>query len=94
LLLLLLITRLNLSELGATLSQVIPSLLLLGVLLFIAASLISVFKWQLILKAQDIQAPFFYLVSLFYIGFFFSNFLPPNFGGDVVKIFKLSQTTG
>ena len=37
---------------------------------------------------------FFYLVSLFYIGFFFSNFLPTNFGGDVVKIFKLSQTTG
>lgn len=94
LLLLLLITRLNLSELGSTLSQVIPSLLLFGVLLFVAASLISVFKWQLILKAQGIHAPFFYLVSLFYIGFFFSNFLPTNFGGDVVKIFKLSQTTG
>ncbi|MHB1325006.1 MAG: lysylphosphatidylglycerol synthase transmembrane domain-containing protein [Thermoleophilia bacterium] len=94
LLLVLLVSRLNLSDLATTLSQVVPSLLVVGILLFVAASLISVFKWQLILKSQGIQAPFFYLVSLFYIGFFFSNFLPTNFGGDVVKIFKLGQTTG
>jgi len=93
-LLFLLFSRLNLDELASTFSQVVPSLVLIGVLLFIAASLFSVLKWRIILQAMDIHAPFFYLVSLFYIGFFFSNFLPTNFGGDVVKIFKLSQNTG
>jgi len=46
LLLLILITRLNLSELASTLSQVIPGLLLLGILFFVLASVMSVFKWQ------------------------------------------------
>lgn len=93
LLLALLISRLNLSEIAGALGRVVPALLLSGVLVFVAASLLSVVKWQLILKAQGMRVGYLYLVSLFYIGFFFNNFLPTNFGGDVIKVFKLSRVT-
>jgi len=94
LLLLLLVSRLNLGELASTLSGVSAGYLLLGIFTFIAASLLSIFKWQLILRALEMHAGFFYLVSLFYMGLFFSNFLPTNFGGDVFKIYRLSRNTG
>lgn len=66
----------------------------LGFLIFIAASAVCTGKWQLILRTQGINASFPYLFSLFYIGFFFSNFLPTNFGGDVIKIMRLAKTSG
>ncbi len=93
-LLALLLTRVDLGALADSLRNVDPGWLALGTLAFLVANLVSVYKWRLILQAQDVPAPYFYLTTLFYIGLFFNNFLPTNFGGDVVKIFKLSRSTG
>lgn len=93
-LLALLVSTLNLKELGDTLARVIPGLLALGILAFLAANLANVLKWRLILTAQGAKAPFLHLTSLLYIGLFFNNLLPSNFGGDVVRAFKLSRIIG
>jgi uncharacterized protein (TIRG00374 family) len=90
----LLLTRLDLRELGSILGNVSPGLLLLGVFVFLVANMISVFKWRLIIQAQGADVSFFLLVSFFYMGLFFNNFLPTTFGGDVVKAFKLAKITG
>lgn len=90
----LLLLNLNLQDLKTAFSNISPGLVVLALSLYLGASLTCVYKWRLILKVQGVTAPYFYLLSLFYIGFFFSNFLPTNFGGDVVKIYKLSRTTG
>ena len=89
-----LLATVDLRELGSTLGSVSPRLLALGVLVFLIANMVSISKWSLIISAQGDRVSFFYLTTLFYIGLFFNNFLPTNFGGDVVKAFKLSRTTG
>jgi uncharacterized protein (TIRG00374 family) len=81
-------------ELAGSLSSVAPGLLALGTTVFLLANAVSVFKWRIILRAQQVETPFLYLTTLFYIGLFFNNFLPTSFGGDVVKAYKLSKTTG
>ncbi len=90
----LLLYKINLGNLARSLSHVNGAWLALGVLVFFTANLASVYKWRLILKAQRINVSFPYLLSLFYIGLFFNNFLPSSVGGDVVRIFKLSRKTG
>lgn len=94
LLLALLLWKINVSQALSELAEVRLGLVALGFLVFTAASAVCTGKWQLILRTQGITAPFFYLFSLFYIGFFFSNFLPTNFGGDVIKVLRLSKTSG
>lgn len=94
LLIMLLVSTLDMGELGSVLAGVVPGLLLLGVFVFLLANMVSVFKWRLIVQAQGTPVSYFYLTILFYIGLFFNNFLPTNLGGDVVKAFKLSRATG
>ena len=89
-----LLATVDLRELGSILGSVSPRLLALGVLIFLVANMVSVYKWRLIVQAQGDRVSYFYLTTLFYIGLFFNNFLPTNFGGDVVKAFKLFRATG
>lgn len=93
-LLALLLWRIDLDDIGATLKSVSWGLLALGTGIFIFTNLVSAWKWQLVIRAQGARVSYGYLAALFYIGLFFNNFLPTNFGGDVVKAFKLSRVTG
>lgn len=90
----LLLLTVNLRQLVDTLSQVAIGLLLLATAIFLISNMASVFKWRLIVRAQQDSASCYYLTTLFYIGLFFNNFLPSNVGGDVVKAYKLGQATG
>ena len=100
-LLLIILSRLNLRDLGETLARVDPALLTLSGVIFLVANMVSVFKWRIVIRAQQQEQSsakrhisYFYLTSLFYIGLFFSNFLPTNFGGDFIKAWKLGKATG
>jgi len=46
---------------------------------------VSCLKWQMILDLHDIKIPFFKLIKIYLIGYFFSNLLPSTVGGDVVR---------
>ncbi len=94
LLLAVLLSRLDRGQLASTLAHVRPGLLLLGTLVFLVANLVSIYKWRLVIDAQGDRVSFFRLTRIFYIGLFFNNFLPTNFGGDVIKAFKLARETG
>ncbi|MEK7817906.1 MAG: lysylphosphatidylglycerol synthase transmembrane domain-containing protein [Actinomycetota bacterium] len=100
-LLALIISRLNLHDFTQLLKRVDLVLLALGVAVFLVANMASVLKWWLIIRAQKRERPYGkepvsyrYLTSLFYIGLFFNNFLPTNFGGDFIKAWKLARVTG
>lgn len=47
---------------------------------------ISVVKWDILLQGQKIRVAKFRLLRNYWIGFFSSNFLPSNVGGDVVRL--------
>src|SRR5437763_389671 len=46
----------------------------------------SVWRWSLLLEAQDVWMPFGALFSSMSVALFFNNFLPSNIGGDFVRI--------
>ncbi len=56
------------------------------------AIFLSAYKWQLVLVSQGLVVPFFKLVSFYFVGLFFNNFLPTSIGGDVVRAYDLSRT--
>lgn len=61
--------------------------------LFLAGIVIRAFRWQVLLRALDLQVGFRRLVHLYFVGSFFNAFLPTGFGGDVVRILELAQDT-
>jgi uncharacterized membrane protein YbhN (UPF0104 family) len=46
----------------------------------------STWRWHLLLEAQDVRLPRRKLFGSFLVANFFSNFLPSNIGGDVIRI--------
>jgi hypothetical protein len=64
------------------------SVLWLGVALgvYFAHVLTSVWRWRLLLGAQNVHVPRRDLLSSLLVSYFFNNFLPSNIGGDVIRI--------
>ena len=68
----------------------IPYIFLL-LLLSLSMITISCIKWQIFLQARNIKVSLFRLVQLYYVGYFFNNFLPSSVGGDVVRSVTLGR---
>jgi uncharacterized protein (TIRG00374 family) len=47
--------------------------------------LVSCSKWAVLLRAQDTPVPYGSLLKHYLVGYYFSNLLPSNVGGDVVR---------
>ena len=52
---------------------------------------ICVWKWSLLLRATGPRHSFVVLLRLFWIGLFFSNFLPGRAGGDLVRAYGIAR---
>lgn len=63
--------------------------LLLAIAFFMIA--ISCFKWQIFLRARNLNVSLTRLILLYLVGYFFNNFLPSNVGGDVARSFILGK---
>jgi hypothetical protein len=59
--------------------------------LALVAVLLSAWRWQVVLKAQSVSLPLFYLFALYLEGLFFNNFLPSSIGGDAVRFVELGK---
>lgn len=55
---------------------------------------VSVWRWQLLLQAQDVDVPARLLSQSFWVALFFNNFLPSNIGGDVIRIADTAGPAG
>ena len=63
-------------------------------ILFQLTIVLRAYRWYLLVHTLDDRPSFLYLVYLYFVGFFANNFIPSGFGGDVVKIATLRQSTG
>lgn len=52
---------------------------------------VSCLKWRLFLRERGLKIGLGRLFGLYLIGIFFNNFLPSNFGGDVVRAYYLGR---
>lgn len=62
-------------------------------LLFVLSLIIRAYRWFVLLRSLDPAIPFGKLVRLYFVGQFFSSFLPSQFGGDVMRALELTQDT-
>jgi uncharacterized protein (TIRG00374 family) len=53
--------------------------------------LISAYRWQILIHAQEDDVPLGFLAKSYLVGNFFNLFLPTRFGGDVVRIWDGSR---
>lgn len=59
--------------------------------IWVAANLINGLRWRVLLGYQGITLPASYLIPMYFIGLFFSLFLPSSAGGDVVRAINVAQ---
>lgn len=63
-------------------------------LLTLASYGLSTLRWQQVTRALDLRDRFRTLLSYFLAGQFISNALPTTIGGDVIRVSRLSRSTG
>jgi uncharacterized protein (TIRG00374 family) len=75
------------NELAAMLDRIDGFYFTLSFLLVPVMLSVSCLKWKLLLDVREPKIPFLTLIRIYLIGYFFSNLLPSNVGGDVVRSF-------
>jgi uncharacterized protein (TIRG00374 family) len=67
---------------------------LAGVACFGLVVLFGTYRWRLLLRAHQVRLAFLQVLKLFFVGHFFSQFMPGGIaGGDIVKSFYVSTHT-
>ncbi|MCW5200460.1 flippase-like domain-containing protein [Desulfobulbus sp. F4] len=81
-------------ELLHTLRGVNPFWFAFSVCIGVLLTVISSWKWQVLLRSKGIEVSLGRLVLFYFIGRFFNMFLPSSMGGDVVRVWELSRHSG
>jgi uncharacterized membrane protein YbhN (UPF0104 family) len=84
----------SLEALWHTLRRVQPGWVLAALGAHAVMMAVSVWRWNLLLRAQHVEVPARTLSESFWVASFFNNFLPSNIGGDVVRIADTSKPAG
>jgi len=93
-LLAILFSRIDVGRLWLSARQASPAWITIALLLYLLNVLASVWRWWLLLEAQAVSVPTHRLVGSFLVALFFSNFLPSNIGGDVIRISDTARPAG
>lgn len=60
-----------------------------AILAYIVVEFAALFRWQILLRVQQIHLSTPRVAGLFFIGLFFNQFLPGGTGGDIIKTYLL-----
>lgn len=88
------LSRVDLGRLWALARAASPAWLAAALALYLGMVLVSAWRWGLLLEAQHVTAGFKTLTNSFLVAVFFSNFLPSNIGGDVIRIRDTARAAG
>ncbi|OGF64066.1 MAG: hypothetical protein A2Y62_15515, partial [Candidatus Fischerbacteria bacterium RBG_13_37_8] len=69
-------------------------LLIIAFSLHAIGLIVSVIRWDILLKAVTIQQSFKELLAIYWVSLFYNLFLPTSIGGDIVRVYDLSRNTG
>lgn len=93
-LVLLLFTTFDLREVSDAFAVLDPTMYSIGLVAFLLSnSLLWGLRWKRILEAAGVQIELRLLVKYNFVGSFFSLFLPTAIGGDVARLFDISERT-
>lgn len=78
-------------DLKESLANFAPGFIAVAVGLLLCQSILSTFKWKIILAADGIRLHFLFLLKTYLISNFVSLFLPTSFGGDVYRVMAVRK---
>ncbi|MBM3699485.1 MAG: flippase-like domain-containing protein [Actinobacteria bacterium] len=85
----------------STIKNLIPALkgfnhyyFIAAVLLFALGIFITMLRWDILLRARGIFIFKGFLLQSYYVGYFYSNILPSNIGGDIYRPYDLHKSKG
>ncbi|MCJ7777886.1 MAG: flippase-like domain-containing protein [Sedimentisphaerales bacterium] len=61
--------------------------------IFAIGNIFAAFRWWLLLMTQSIFIGFWTAVRLFFLGWFYNNFMPSSVGGDLVRAWYVTKHT-
>ncbi|MBN2009234.1 flippase-like domain-containing protein [candidate division KSB1 bacterium] len=67
---------------------------LTGTLLFLGSNILASLQWHMLLKLRGVGLPFRRVISYYFVGMFFNNFLMGQVGGDAFRIYDISRSSG
>lgn len=71
----------------------LPYLIVVAFALALLGIGVRAYRWKVLLDALGIHMSLARLTSLYFVGTFFSDFLPTGVGGDVVRAYEVAQQT-
>jgi uncharacterized protein (TIRG00374 family) len=89
--LLALLFRQQLSAAVTTVRQADWRYITLAAITYLLFIIISAWRWQILLRAQQLHYSTWYLARIFTLGLFFCKLLPTSIGGDVMRIAYTTQ---
>jgi len=89
-----LFSRIDLASLWASARRASVPWLTVALGIYFFNVLLSVWRWRVLLDAQDVDLPWRMLLGSFLVATFFNNFLPSNIGGDVMRISDTARAAG
>ena len=79
------------SAVYASLRSATPFWLLLSFITLLIGKILTSYRWQVLLKAQDIVIPLRFLIASVFVGQFFNSFLPTTVGGDAMRAYDTAS---
>ncbi|NOZ62745.1 MAG: flippase-like domain-containing protein [Calditrichaeota bacterium] len=89
-----LIAKLGLRDIYQQLQSVSLGWIFLALVIFTGSNILGAFQWFLLLKSKNIHLKFSHVLSYYFVGLFFNNFLIGYIGGDAFRIYDISKRTG
>jgi uncharacterized protein (TIRG00374 family) len=93
-LLVFLIHRAGLGEMADVFRSASAAGLALALTVYIGTIFLISWRWQVLLVSQQAPVPFGQTLALYFIGFFFNNFLPTSIGGDIYRALGAGRVSG
>jgi hypothetical protein len=88
-----LLSRTDYTAIYKSLISATPFYLLLALSTLFLGKLLTSFRWQLLLVAQNIKIPLKSLIASLYVGQFFNSFLPTTIGGDAIRAYDTAEAS-
>jgi glycosyltransferase 2 family protein len=79
---------------GEVFARISPAPLVALVAVALLMIVVSCWKWKMLLESQGLRLPGGYLLATYFVGYFFTNFLPTGIGGDAVRALRVGKVTG
>ncbi|MHC4623030.1 MAG: lysylphosphatidylglycerol synthase transmembrane domain-containing protein [Planctomycetota bacterium] len=81
------------TRLGEIFSRINPLVFAATLAIFTTGHIIIGLRWWLLLRPQSISIPPWAAIKLYFLGWFYNNFMPSSVGGDLVRAWYVTHHT-